>query len=189
MEVYLRDVKILLLLIFACFILAYLLAQLPPVGKVLTRIIATIAQTEDRYMVHNFFGGSAQSTKCTPESKSVLNEPKAIFIDIPENGKLVGNVSLRVYLLVTCEDVLERKWRIKVNDITVTEDSRCFGKWTYIDLSFPASYLNPQYNKVSLECEPTNSGSFYIGLGKTSEGTTEFFRTTYSYKLVPLEQQ
>jgi hypothetical protein len=175
-----RSLAIFLIFLVLIFLLVYLLAHYFPVAGIWTRLIGTVLPIREHYLTYSLLGGYAQSMKCTQGSKGILTEPKAIFIN--DDAELVGNATLRVYLLITCGDTLDRKWRIKVNDFTIIESSNCFSDWDYVDLSFPSNYLHSQYNSVTLECEPTTSGSFYINLGKASDGITEFFRTTYYVK-------
>jgi hypothetical protein len=171
------------LILAVCFILVYALSSFSPQGKKsIEKIIGAIYPELEQTMIYSFYGGSAQSAKCTPSTKSTLTEPNAIFIDKPKESKLVGNVTLKVHMMVTCENTEGRKWRLKVNDNTVYESDRCFLGWDDVDVSFPSDYLHDGNNKVSLECDPTSQGSFYIGLGKTSEGDKEFFRTVYYLK-------
>jgi hypothetical protein len=177
----LKTIAPLLLIISACFLLAYALSFFVPFRQIFTPILGGI-YSQEYTMVYSFYGGSAQSAKCTQYSKNSLEEPNAIMLDNPQNLELVGDAKVRVYLLVTCGDAVGRSWRIKVNNYTVYEGKECFDEWSYLDLSFPSSYLHQKNNGVSLECDPTSSGTFYIGLGKMSDGSIEFFKTTYSLK-------
>jgi hypothetical protein len=168
------------LIIAICLVLVYILSFFAPSKQIFVRIIGGIFPTQGYTMVYSFNGGSAQSAKCTQFSKGLLTEPDAIIISNPQNLELVGNATLRIYLLVTCENAVDRNWKIKVNNYIIYESKGCFGEWNYLDLSFPSSYLHQQNNEVSLECNSTSSGYYYINMGKTSEGNKEFFKTTYT---------
>jgi hypothetical protein len=173
---------LIILVVAVCFMAVYILSFSLPYGNILTTITGGVSPTEGYLAEYNFLGGYAQSIKCTSQSKGILKEPNAILIDTLSNTRLVGDVKLRVYLLVTCGDAVGKKWRVKVNDNIVYESEECFSDWHYVDVQFPSDYLHQQSNEVSLECDPTSSGSFYISMGKKSEGNTEFFKTVYSLK-------
>jgi len=127
-----------------------------------------------------FLGRSSQSIRCNQNGNS-LTEENAIQIDMPEGSKLINNVDMDIFLLVTCGDPKERTWRIKVNGNKVHESWECFEDWKHLSINFDSSYLNKGSNSVSVECDPISSGSYYISFGKRSDSGTEFMKTTYTY--------